>query len=420
MRAPVTSGAGVVAVVVLTALAAAVVGPGRSSAAADPRLIGPVVVSAPVLPPADGDLVVGLTHTHHGPDQCRDPALPDTCTPAVRRALGLLGQVAVQNQHLYGFGTLNPWPDPDGPMDWSSLDARMDRITASGATPVLTLCCAPPWMTECPPGTWEWFCWARAPRPDRVAAFATLAEAAVARYAVRNGLRHVIVWNELKGYWHGGGIDTDAYLTLYDAVHERVEAVGDRLGVELAVGGPYVPMVLVPHGGTDHPSDLQGPWGVLDRRPLEAFEAWWERKRGADFVVVSGWSGVWPTGEPQTCPVRAVEVFGAVTAWLRARMGAEAVPIWWSEFFPVIHQLDSPDQDPSDPAQAAVVQAAVDVLDRAGAAVALVWNETAATSNVRWLALWGDTADPDDPRAGEPTAVYRALFGGERPAPPAC
>ena len=45
------------------------------------------------------------------------------------------------NQHIMGWGALNPAPMP-GERDWGSLDARMRFIAKAGVKPVITLCCA--------------------------------------------------------------------------------------------------------------------------------------------------------------------------------------------------------------------------------------------------------------------------------------
>lgn len=55
-----------------------------------------------------------------------------------------------------GWGASNPEPSP-GHDDFVALDRRVALMLRTGATPVLTLCCAPDWMkggrpgdTECP------------------------------------------------------------------------------------------------------------------------------------------------------------------------------------------------------------------------------------------------------------------------------
>jgi hypothetical protein len=56
---------------------------------------------------------------------------------AVARARRLLRETAtLQNQHVMGFGAGNP--EPPGRFDWSSLDARVALMRATGATPVIT------------------------------------------------------------------------------------------------------------------------------------------------------------------------------------------------------------------------------------------------------------------------------------------
>src|SRR3954452_25615337 len=66
---------------------------------------------------------VGVTHTQYSADAWNPQ-------PSVTRARAVLRAVApVQNQHLMGWGALNPEPRP-GAFDFHSLDARMGVITA--------------------------------------------------------------------------------------------------------------------------------------------------------------------------------------------------------------------------------------------------------------------------------------------------
>lgn len=80
----------------------------------------------------------GFTHTQYSADTGADDA--------VARARDLLsGQSLPQNQALMGWGAGNPEPSP-GTYDFSDLDRRVAFIRSTGATPVITLCCAPDWM----------------------------------------------------------------------------------------------------------------------------------------------------------------------------------------------------------------------------------------------------------------------------------
>ena len=72
-------------------------------------------------------LAVGVTHAQHSVDEWGDVA-------ARARARAILSATAsYQNQHLFGWGTLNPEPSL-GRYDWSSLDRRMELIRSSGGT----------------------------------------------------------------------------------------------------------------------------------------------------------------------------------------------------------------------------------------------------------------------------------------------
>src|SRR5690606_19338400 len=86
-----------------------------------------------------------------------------------------------QNQHIYGWGAMNPEPSP-GQFDWSSLDRRMELIRSTGGTPVITLCCAPDWMKGGRPGETDWARLHEAPDREHYDDFAALAAAVARRY----------------------------------------------------------------------------------------------------------------------------------------------------------------------------------------------------------------------------------------------
>ena len=91
-------------------------------------------------------LRVGVTHGEHSLDAGADQRAVDFAMRVLRDSTDL------QNQHLMGWGALNPEPAP-GQFAWESLDARVTLIGRSGGEPVLTLCCAPDWMKGGEPGT---------------------------------------------------------------------------------------------------------------------------------------------------------------------------------------------------------------------------------------------------------------------------
>ena len=291
-----------------------------------------------------------------------------------------------QNQHLMGFGVLNPEPSP-GVYDWSSLDTRMALIRATGGDTVLTLAGAPDWMKGGEPGASDFSRIEVAPLPAHLDDFAALCAAAVARYPQ---VRAVQVWNELKGFYDTAANRWDApgYAALYDRVYRAVKAVRP----DVAVGGPYVPLDSW-SDMTVAPSAVVGPWGVADGRALDVVTYWLAHNPGADFLTVDGGTGTKDDGLT-TDPPAAAEKFAALTAWLRAR---SPLPVWWAEFYP-----EAPDDPgPATPARAAATLEVVAALARAGAATALLW-QPQESADLRYAALWTDTADAD---GGRPTAL---------------
>src|SRR4051812_22526294 len=183
-----------------------------------------LTVGGPEMP----GLTVGVTHTQNSADSWGAPS-------AVARARGVLESVApVQNQHLMGWGAMNPEPSP-GVFNFDSLDRRVEMITATGAEPVLTLCCAPDWMTGGEAGSTDWSRLGKAPTPDHYDDFAALAQAAAVRYPA---VRRFMVWNEMKGFYDSerNRWDTASYTDLYNHVYQAVKQVRP----DALVGGPYV------------------------------------------------------------------------------------------------------------------------------------------------------------------------------------
>jgi len=130
----------------------------------------------------------------------------DPCGVLLRwpRPSSYLRQYApIQNQHIMGFGTVNPEPSP-GKFDWSSLDGRVALMRKTGATPVITLCCAPDWMKGGAAGADRLEPYRGAPTRAQFPAFAQLS--AEWQSAIQTSSTFQ-VWNELKGF--------------YDASHNR-------------------------------------------------------------------------------------------------------------------------------------------------------------------------------------------------------
>lgn len=328
---------------------------------------------------------VGVTHTQYSADSWRDPQ-------ATARARSVLGaSTRLQAQALMGWGAMNPEPVP-GLHDWSSLDQRMSLIGATKGTPVLTLCCSPDWMKGGLPGTTDWREIEKAPRPEHYADFARLAVEAVKRYPQ---VRHVLVWNELKGFYDSARNDWDieAYTDLYNTVYDALKAHDPTL----RVGGPYVPVDIWASAATmSHPSSLRGPWGVVDNRALRALEHWLTHKHGADMVVVDG--GTWTKDKGLvTDEAKATDYFGAVTRWLRQRT---SLPVWWSEFTVARAPGSTPTKG------LAAVDRALATLKTSGASVAMQWHEEGADTRCV-TCLWTDTSKTGGGREAPYAAVLR-------------
>jgi hypothetical protein len=322
---------------------------------------------------------VGVTHG----EQSADGWNP---TASVERARTVLKAVApLQNQSLMGWGALNPEPSP-GTWDWSSLDARIQLITATGARPVLTLCCAPDWMKGGPAGSTDWTRLGVAPTPDHYADFARLAAAAAQRYPQ---VRDFLVWNELKGFYDAARDDWDvaAYTDLYNQVYRAVK----RVRPDARIGGPYVVFDSWSSASTSsHPSTVHGPWGVLDQRPLDVVTYWLKHAVGADFIAVDAVTSTRDRGLITT-DFASVAKLAAVTHWVRSRT---RLPIWWAE----IYANASGATGSADPRAAAVLTDALVTVAQAGASVALIW-QPQESPNLRSPALFTSTASTDGGRA---------------------
>ena len=313
---------------------------------------GPVGTPAPSTTRVKDPFVLGVTHTQFSADSW-------FAADAVRRAEQNLRELApLQNQHLMGWGALNPEPSP-GRYDWSSLDARVDLMRRTGATMVLTLCCAPDWMKGGRAGTTDWDKLEVAPVAEHFADFARLAATAAARYP---DVTYFQVWNELKGFydpetnrWRAGD-----YTLLYNAVYTAVKAVRP----DAKIGGPYVVVdTWSSPTRTQTPSTLTGAFGVIDQRSLDVLEYWLANKVGADFVAVDA-STTTKDGESPSDPRAALAKFAVIDTWIRART---ALPIWWSEFYA------DPGPAGTETSRAELVIAALDTMRSSGAAVALLW-----------------------------------------------
>jgi hypothetical protein len=324
---------------------------------------------------------VGVTHGQYS----ADPWFP---APAVASADKILRAVApLQNQHIMGWGAENPEPSP-GVFDWSTLDGRIDLIRHTGAQPVITLCCAPDWMKGGLPGSTDWSKLEVAPTRAHYADFAALAAKVADRY---RGVHYFQVWNELKGFYDADRNDWDyeAYTDLYNAVYDAVKAVRP----DAQLGGPYAPMDSWLDGDVSHPSDVQGPWGVVDQRPLDVITYWLAHAHGANFITVDG-AAVPKSGLPDVDPLVANDKFVAIDAWIRART---SLPIWWAEVYPVPGDTDDE--------TARRMADLLDKLEASGARVALLFDPNSDGDHCE-TCLWYDVRS----LGGAPSPLARLLM----------
>ncbi|WP_136697229.1 GH39 family glycosyl hydrolase [Geodermatophilus dictyosporus] len=317
-----------------------------------------------------------MTHTQYSVDS-------STPARAAGRALDVLRDVApVQNQHLMGWGALNPEPSP-GHYDFASLDRRMELITRTGAEPVLTLCCAPDWMKGGPAGSTDWSRIEEAPRPEHFDDFARLAQVAAQRYP---HVHRFVVWNELKGFYDRAANDWDvaAYTDLYNRVYTAVKEVRP----DALVGGPYV---IVDSWASEwaggHRSALEGPWGTVDQRSLDVIQYWLRHAAGADFVALDGGTHTHDQGLI-TDDFLATGKLSIVTEWVRARTD---LPIWWVELGAECSDGSAP---AADPRRAAVMVHALVAVAHAGGSAAILWRPREDPDRTT-VALFSDTSSPD-------------------------
>ena len=335
----------------------------------------------------DGTMWVGVTHGQYSADSWSKPA-------AVARARAILqASFPLQNQHIMGWGAMNPEPS-NGVYDFGSLDARVKLMRATGDTMVLTLCCSPDWMKGGAAGSTDWSALEKAPLAAHFDDFAKLAATVARRYP---DVKRFLVWNELKGFFDPvrNTWDIEAYTILYNKVYDALKAVD----ASIQIGGPYVPMDSWTSPPAANRSSVAGPWGVVDQRSLDAITYWLAHAHGADFIAVDGGTGT--RDQPDAQPSIAQNgKFSAINAWLR---GVTSLPIWWAE----MHLGQAEDQP--DAASADMLESALATQAASGAAVVLLWQPEGTLTGCR-LCMWTSTREATGGMASAPyLAVAPAL-----------
>ena len=323
-------------------------------------------------------LAVGATHTQNSIDTWGDPG-------AMSRAKKLLGQAAVyQNQHIMGFGVLNPEPAP-GEYDWSGLDRRVQLMRDTGAIPTITLCCAPDWMKGGLPGTTDWSRLEEAPLPQHYANFAELARQVALRYP---DVKHYLVWNEMKGFWDAKANNWNyaGYTQMYNKVYDALKSV-DR---NIKVGGPYL---VIEGTGTN-----TGPWWSdkpITKRNREVLSYWLKHKRGADFIVLD--RSVKSSHDQNTYTEAQLLSFTAIFDDIaRQTRALTNLPIWWAESH-FVSNAERPDFEAVGIASMLYHQLKV------GSAVSLCWAPQARPSRANGQHFFTDTLGED---GGQPLPAF--------------
>jgi hypothetical protein len=347
----------------------------------------------------------GTSQFSPGVTLTQEAANPWGDAASVARAETLLGASRrFQNQHIMGWGTLNPEPAP-GEYDFRSLDRRIDLIRRTRGIPVITLCCAPDWMKGGPPGATDWSKLELAPTPEHFRDFAELARRVALRYP---DVRYYQVWNELKGFFDNSADrwDYQAYTQLYNQVYDAVKSANPAA----KIGGPYVVVDRwADPAAAGHPSSLRGPWGVVDQRSLDVIDYWLKHKHGADFITIDASTSTSDRGIV-TDEFNATTMFAAIAAWVHARTD---LPLWWAEWY----ALPKTSHDPDLQHQSAVLATAMAEMAASGTQVALLWGPE-APRNACDGCLWTQTATAGGGRATPSLAAMDAIAAAFGPGTP--
>lgn len=282
----------------------------------------------------------------------------------------ITSSVSIQNQHIMGWGAMNPEPSP-GVYDWSSLDNRVNLMRQTDSEMILTLCGAPDWMKGGTAGSTDWSKLEVAPLASHYDDFAALAVQVAKRYP---DVTNFSVWNELKGFWNSSANtwDIQSYTTMYNKVYTALKAYNPNL----KIGGPYVvadswsATSVMSNPSSKAGQRVQGNWGVLDGRVIDVIDYWLANKAGADFISLDGGIHTRDKGLI-TDAVSATAKFAAIDNMIRAKT---SLPIWWMETYARASNTGWNTNASDWSSTPTVLNAALTQLKNSGAAVALLWD----------------------------------------------
>ena len=287
----------------------------------------PTTSTSPALPPADVTIRVntsapaGISNLQAGATMTENSKAlsTDKGKQILQSSLGMI------NVQIMGWGADNPEPSP-GQYNFGSLDARIQLMRDSGATPMITFCGAPDWMKGGSAGSTNWDLLDTAPVPAHYGDFANLAQTIAKRYP---DVHYFQVWNEMKGFYNDSENrwNYEEYTTLYNKVYDAVKAVRP----DAKIGGPYVVISSTNSYATAAPAEE-----TLDPKATDVISYWLAHKNGADFIVVDGGPGTKDkvTSSGVKDEFAAGQFFADVDNWIRRQPGAANLPIGWAEWYP--------------------------------------------------------------------------------------
>lgn len=318
---------------------------------------------------------IGTTHTHGFWEYGH--------SDAVQRARNLLiDGLALQNQHIMGWGVGNPEPEA-GVFQWDDLDHRLQLMRSIGTPLFITFCQAPGWMK----GEDDW-AMEQEVLDEHVGDFAELCARVADRY---QDVIYFQVWNELKGYWSSSlnNWDYKRYTELYNAVYAAVKGIRP----DARIGGPYI--VIQGDGAVEIGRSGRDTHVPPADRDKTVIHYWLKNKVGADFICMD--YGLIDYHDPNTYThdemMQLTRFWGT---WINSIRDMTDLPIVISEFY---GGADENDRDFTAANHASCYHHAL----KNGASIALQWNpEQGELANF----LFTDTQNAN---GGQPTPHYHVV-----------